>query len=96
MALKAKFTSGGGNPMSFSCYEYHIYDENYEYFSMVKYDLDKCVHGETILEIRWSMGGQGVWIVDSIPDEVEGHEKWSEQGVLESGNGQAKLKKQTA
>ena len=91
MALKAKFSTGRG-AMAFSCIEYHIYDENYEYFSMIKYNLDKCIHGETILRMSWYMGGQDVKIVDRIPDEIEDYERWSEEGVLESGTGQARLK----
>ena len=91
MALKAKFTTGRG-AMAFDCIEYHIYDENYTYFSMVPYNQNECIHGETILRASYSMGGQYVRIVDSIPDEIEDYTKWSEDGVLESGTGIASLK----
>lgn len=90
MGLKAKFTSGSG-AMAFDCYEYHIYDENYEYFSMIPYDLSKCINGKTILELNYSMGGQSVKIVDSIPNYIENYNKWEEDRLTD--NGQAKLKK---
>ena len=91
MALKAKFSNGRG-AMAFNCIEYHIYDENYTYFSMVPYNLNECVHDQTILRASWAMGGQDVMVVDSIPDEVEDYERWSEDEVLESGTGIARLK----
>jgi hypothetical protein len=65
----------GNTIMSMDTKDYYLFDKSEEYFSMTPFNREDCIDGETIIEVNWGNGYQGIKIVSAIPNEISGYEK---------------------